>query len=72
MLKKRLMGTFVIVASLAVALIVFLSNLGEGLKTAAGFGVLSGGCIYLFGMMGRWMFWRHDDEDDDEYVEDEE
>jgi hypothetical protein len=70
MLKKRPMGLVVIGASLAVALIVFVSNLGSGLKTAASYSALSGGFIYLFGMAGRWMFWR--DEKDDEWEEDEE
>jgi len=66
---NRGMGTIVVVASSVVSLIVFLSNLGEDLKTAVGFGVLSGGFIYLFGMLGRWMFWRHEG---DEWEEDEE
>jgi len=70
MLKRRPMGMFVIVASLGVALIVFLANLSSGLKTAAAYSALSGGFIYLFGIAGRWMFWR--DEKDDEWEEDEE
>ncbi len=66
MLYKKSMGIVVIVASLAVALIVFLTNLGNGLKTAAGYSALSGGSIYLFGMAGRWMFWRDEEWENDE------
>jgi membrane associated rhomboid family serine protease len=70
MLKKRPMGIFVIVASLAVALIVFLANLGTGLKTAASLSAFTGGLLFLVGFAGRWMFWR--DEGDDDWEEDKE